>query len=231
MKTNVPRILAISLLCCTVMAAADAQLTVDATAPIRKLRWDTQGFSRGGIFARIPLSVMLERTGDTEAGSGPIKVAFIVTNTGKDDFQVPISPQPAELEPDNPNAEYTVITLHLYVSEVNPHAALRNGAIVYEGPPVLSGGAILYGKPDAPGTMLNLHPGQSIRVLAVVSFPVANTGEPPVKFEASVAKGQDTYSKRGGRRVSDSQDLGSGLSYDFTLSALPSTPMTGALPR
>src|SRR5579859_3983231 len=217
MKANVLRILAFALMCCSVLAAAEAQLTVDATVPIRKLRWDTGGGSVGGIGARIPLSVTLQRAGDTEAASGPIKVAFIVTNTGKDEFQVPISPQPADFEPDDPNTEYTVTSLNLGVMEVNPHAMLREGHIVYEGPPVLKGGAHLYGKSDAPGTMLSLRPGQSIRVLAIVWFPLPNTGEPLIEFEASVIKRHGTYSNRGGRRVADFQDVGEGLSYDFTL--------------
>ena len=199
-------ILAMGLIWCSLSVAAEAQVTVDAAVPIRKLRWETHGASGTGNVDRIPLSVTVERLRPAEAASGPTKVEFTLTNTGNTDFEVPISPQPADLEPNDPNIEYRVTSLGLYVLKAS-------------GPPALKGGAILYGKPDAPGTMLRLLPGQSIRVLANVWFP--QTEETSPAFQAIASEDCTTFRKQKGRRVSDSHGVGSAFSNDFTLSSLP----------
>ena len=210
------RTIPLAIICCFLSVVAYGQQTIDATVPIRNLRWETQGGSGGGIGARIPVSVTLERTGDTDPASGAVKVAFVVTNSGKDDFQVAISPQPADLEPDDPHVEYTVTDLALSISEAAP--PFKSVAMV-----------MLCGKPDAPGTMLNLHPGQSIRALAIVRFPSWEPGEKPIKFKAMVSKGYDIFRNRGRRRTLESHDIGFALSDEFTLSSLPSVSTPDAL--
>lgn len=215
METKALRFLATGVFLFASVAAC-AQLTVDATVPIRRLRWDTHGGTGGSIGARLPVLVTVERTGATERQSGPTRVEFTLTNTGKADLQIPISPQPADLEPKDPHTVYTVTSLSLYIGNAS-------------GPPVLKGGAILYGKPDAPGTMVGLLPGQSMRVLAIVWFP--DTRETSATFRAIVSKECTTFRMGEGRTVSDSHEIGSAFSNDFTLSSLSSVPIPGTLPR
>jgi len=203
------RSLAIGIICCSLSVAAYGQLTIDATGPIRKLRWEVQGGSGGSAGARIPVSVRVERTGATETAGGPIKVEFTLTNTGNSDFEIPISTQPADLEPNDPNVEYTVTDLALSISEVAP--PFKIVAMV-----------ALYGKPDVAGTMIRLAPGHSICVLAMVRFPyIPSDGTGSGRFRALASQRHDAFTIRDGRRLLDGQDIGSSFSEEFTPQSLP----------
>lgn len=215
------RSLAIGVICCYLSVGAYGQrtpdATLDATVPIRQLRWDVQGGSGGSAGARIPLSVTVKRTGLTETPGEPTKVEITLTNTGKSDFEVPISTQPADLEPNDPNVEYTVTHLVLSISEVAP--PFKIVAMV-----------ALYGKPDAPGSIIRLAPGHSICVLAMVRFPsIPSAGPDSVRYRALAVQQYDTFAKRDGRRQLDAKDIGSSFSEEFTPSSLPFVSTSRAL--
>src|SRR5215510_3821922 len=90
--------------------SASAQLIVDATGPVRERRRQPTDGSGGGIGRKLLVTVAIERRSDQQT-TGETLVEFMVTNSGKDRLTVPISPNPGDLEPADPKADYTVSRL------------------------------------------------------------------------------------------------------------------------
>src|SRR5947209_8282607 len=79
---------------------------------------------------------------------------------------LPISPHPADFEPADANVAYTVSTLALRISLSKSPGAFFHG------------GADLYGNASIPATLVNLAPGESIRVLTRVAL--GRSGSEPI---------------------------------------------------
>ena len=77
-----------------------------------------------------------------------------------------------------------------------------------EKPGIFPGGADLYGSAAFPGTLVNLAPGDSIRVLTRVALPEGGDAAPGAEtFDASASLVNQTLKTVNGQIVSDSQEL------------------------
>jgi hypothetical protein len=151
--------------------------------------------------------VVIEATGSAPDADGKTLVEFVLTNSGKSDVTLPISPHPGDLEPSDPRAAYTLMTLGLRIS------LSKKPAIIF------SGGAELYGSSDVPGTLVRLAPGESIRVLTRVALAerVSPKGE---EFDASASLDYETLKTVDRQLVSDSKEIGFARSQEYTLDSL-----------
>jgi hypothetical protein len=86
----------------------------------------------------------------------PFEVEFKVLNTGQVSLQLPVSPHLSDLQPSDAAATFTYMSLALAVSPDEDRSS--------------SGYVELYGKPDAPDTLITLNPGEWLRVETRVEF-------------------------------------------------------------
>jgi hypothetical protein len=187
--------------------AASSQLTVDATGPIRQ-RLRPEGVMRAGSIGRkLPLQVSIEVHGTSRKDNGITEVDFILTNSGKDNLVIPISPHPGDLEPANPKITYTVKNLSLFVAS-HKHERFESS---------LAGGAHLYGNEALLGTLFTLAPGRSVRVLTRVAVPPisATDQDGTVAFVAHVMLDEETISMVDGQPFTDSHEIGSAQSLEY----------------
>lgn len=186
-----------------------SQVAVDATGPVRE-RTRVASMGRGGGVGRVlPLRVAIEAPVISADENGKMLVEFVLTNSGRNNLNLPISPHPGDLEPSDQKAAYTVTTLGLWVG-----LSRRPGV-------VFPGGAELFGNAAHPGTMVTLAPDQSIRVLARVALPRESSAEP---FDAGASLNNETIKDINGELVSDSRELGFARSQQYTLRQLLKSP-------
>lgn len=201
-------ILSAFLLLATVFASA--QLTIDASGPIRERRRLPTGGSGGGTGRKLPINVAMEVRKDKQNTEGEALATFVITNSGKDKLTVPISPNPGDMEPEGREASYTLSRLTLYVTSDRAQSRL------------LSPLTNLYGSQTFSGTLTTLAPGESLRVLGRVKLPVesskAETSAPV--FVAHIILSTETVKTISGRTVSDSQEIGSASSSEYTAQSL-----------
>jgi hypothetical protein len=188
------------------------QLTVDATGPIRGRKREAIQGHGGGVGRKLPLKVAIWTTGSPPDENGKTLVEFVLTNSGTSDLALPVSPHPGDLEPSDPKAVYTVMTLGLRIS-------------LSEKPGTFPGGADLYGSAAFPGTLVNLAPGDSIRVLTRVALPEGGDAAPGAEtFDASASLVNQTLKTVNGQIVSDSQEVGFARSPEYTPQSLLKSP-------
>jgi hypothetical protein len=200
-----------SLMLCTLLVSlaltALAQLTVDATGPIRQRKRDAARGHVGCCGRKLPLQVAMETTGSPPDENGQTLVEFVLTNSGKKALVLPVSPHPGDLEPSDPNATYSGMSLGLRIGLSKKPAG------------IFGGGADLFGSKEFPGTLVSLAPGDSIRVLARVALPQVGNTEPEA-FKASALLGTETIKRVNGELVSESQNVGFADSPEYTLESL-----------
>ena len=207
MQGKLTLIVALSSIAGWLSIEAYSQQAVDATVPVKNLRWSTEGGSGGSVGQRIPLLVTVTAIGAPDT-TGKAKIEFVLTNAGENDLRIPVSPQPADLEPTNPNTDYTVTHLGLFIAEANRTKVLR-------------GRADLYGKSNTELSLINLPRGHHIRVLAKVWFPhISEAEKSTLSFKAGAIEDYELFRNRDGRRVLDSQEIGSSFSKEFTIQSL-----------
>jgi hypothetical protein len=86
---------------------------------------------------------------------------------------------------------------------------------------IFLGGADLYGSAALPGTLMNLAPGDSIRVLTRVALPeVGGAGPRTETFDASASLVYETIRTVNGQIFSDSQEVGFAKSREYTIESL-----------
>lgn len=189
------------------VVSAIGQLAIDVTGPVRERQRNPTFGSGGSSGRRLPLQVTFEVQAAQDA-RGRTYVDFILTNIGKTNMTIPISPHPGDLEPKDPRATYTVQHLALYLaSETGPRAEKRST--------VLPGGAHLYGQSENPETLATLKPGESVKFLTRVAVP-HDSGTPGPDSTALVAYAWlhlETIRPVGGQLKSEEQEIG------FTTSA------------
>jgi hypothetical protein len=193
-----------------IAAIALGQLAVDATGPIRQRKREALTGRGGGVGRKLPLRVAIESTGAAPDVSGKTVVEFTLTNSGKSDIALPISPHAGDFEPSDPKVGYTVTTLGLRIS-----LRSKPGAI-------FPGGAELYGNTKSPGTLAVLAPGDSIRILARVALPDFGSAKAEA-FGASASLGTETLKTVNGQVVSDSTEIGFARSEEYTVDSIPRT--------
>ncbi len=112
-----------------------------------------------GIDARDPraLTVYLENViAENSDSKKPFEVEFKIMNTGEVPLQLPISPNLADLQPNDASAKFTYLSLALSVSVTENQNS--------------EGYVEIYGKTDVPSTMITLNPGEWLRVEAKPKF-------------------------------------------------------------
>jgi hypothetical protein len=98
--------------------------------------------------------VSLDRT-DYQVGDKP-KLEVTVQNNGPEPIDIPVSPHLADLQPEDPAQKFAYQEL-----QITMWVAADNRWSVSSGPT-----ALLYGAEDHPNTMITLHPGEWLRVIA-----------------------------------------------------------------
>jgi len=185
------------------------QLTVDATGPIRESqREEASGSSGGGIGRKLSIQVAVETTGAPADENGKTVVEFTLTNSGKTDLNVPISPHPGDFEPADPKASYKVEMLSLFITSDK------------KATDILSGSAHLYGSDAVPGTLLSLATGESIRVLLRVAFAKSSTSVGEVVFVGHATLNNEAIKMVNGQTVLQFQEIGSAASPEYTPEAI-----------
>jgi hypothetical protein len=207
------RILRLSLVCASLILltlTSLGQLTVDATGPIRQRNREAASGHGGSSGRKLPLQVAIQTTGFPPDENGKTLVQFILTNSGKIDLILPISPHPGDLEPPDPKAPYTLLTLCLRIS-----FSKKPGVI-------LQGGADLYGSTSFPETLVSLAPGDSIRALTRIALPEARDAGPDaaISFIASASLNDETIRIVNGEILSDIRNLGFASSQEYTSDSL-----------
>ncbi len=184
-----------------------AQTVIDATVPIHKrLRNPTAGQS-GSIGRKLPIQVALEFPSERSNSDGDVKVTFVLTNAGRKDLTVPISPHPGDFEPPDQNQPYTMQHLHLYLTSNK----VQDSA--------LPGGADLYGNQTHPRTLLTLSPGESVRVLAWVKATKELAPEPrtAASVVAHAVLDLEALKTVHGQTLISSDEIGSSSSAEYKL--------------
>jgi hypothetical protein len=95
---------------------------------------------------KLPVNVIIETTGAPPDESGKTLVVFVLTNSGKTNISLPVSPNPGDLEPPDPKTSYKGLVLGLRISLAKRPAS------------IFAGGADLYGSDDFAGTLVNMVP-------------------------------------------------------------------------
>ncbi len=196
------------LFACT-CAFAQGQVSVDATVPIHNRPWNPDAGEGGGVGRRLPLAVTVKPMDASPDSKGRTKIEFVLTNSGKENLSIPISPHPGDLEPPSPEVEYSVTHLSLFLSEVHSPGS------------ILSGGADLFGAAKLAGTLVPLSPGSSLHVIAYVSLPFGSAMRPDeMRLIAGAILNIERVEKRDGRMLSTLHEIGSAFSKEIELHTL-----------
>ena len=187
------------------VSACAAQLSVDATVPIRGRRVEPTGVHGGGVGKRLPIQVTLEFQGRSEEDKGKSLVDFVLTNTGSTDIKVPLSPSPGDLEPKTAQPNYTVTSLAVRIT------------VYVDGKRISVGGADLYGTGRVPKSLASLAPGQSLRVHTAIGLPSLEKGSALVGY---AGLSSEIVSTDDGRTSFDIQEIGYALSTAYPGSSL-----------
>jgi hypothetical protein len=190
---------------------ASAQLTIDASGPIRERHNPASSGSGGSSGFKLPVQVSVRTNGAPPDEKGRTVVEFEVTNVGKNDLAIPISPHPGDFEPEVSNVSYRVKTLELFLTRDTGEGANRQQVM-------LPGGAGLYGNTSVPGTLVSLAPGESIRVLARVTLPTGEENRGVIV--GRVTLNDETVKTLGGQTSSDTREIGMGESPDYPIRSL-----------
>jgi hypothetical protein len=186
--------------------AASSQLTVDATGPVRdRLRKPTAGHA-SSMGRKLSLQIAVDVHGISPDASIPTDVEFVLTNSGKTHFTIPVSPHPGDLEPADAKVAYSVTVLSLYMTSDMKREKK------------LSGGAELYGSRDWPGTLVSIVPGESVRVLTRVALPPILNADRASEtiFIAHAVMDDQAIHTVDGQTIEDTKELGSATSAEYT---------------
>jgi hypothetical protein len=204
----------VCVLATCLIAASAGQITVDATGAVHERRREPAGGSGGGIGRRLPLTVTIEYLGKPSAEAGRYKVKFIIANSGDSNIEVPLSPNPGDLEPDNPQKPYTLLRMNVFLTSDTGTGSERHEVMC-------AGGALLFGEMSVPTTTVKLSRGQSIHVLAFTEPPIRQTSSAATKVVAHVVLTEETITPNGTKTVAQSREIGSATSEDYSPGAIP----------
>ena len=193
------------------VGSASAQLTVDATRPSGPRDREPAGGGGGSFARKLPLQVLLALNGSPPDENGKTLVTFILTNSGQDELGLPVLTDRSELGPPKPS--YAIKMLSLYVT-------LDHGEGVDRHRMVLPGDAHTYGSLSAPGTIVLLRPGESIHVLTRVRLPTDEEMKGGRVIVGRVSLNNEVVRTTNRQISSDTQEIGSTSSRDYTLQSL-----------
>jgi hypothetical protein len=184
-------------------------LTIDATGPQEEAREVSSG-GCGSIGRKLPLQIEVEVHGGPSSHKEKTVVEFVLTNSGKQNLRLPISPEPADVEPADSGGDHSFQVLGIRMTSGALHETM------------LPGGAELYGNEES-ATLVTLAPGESLRVRAKVALPhVPRAGQKsaPVLVAHAVLSEKTVTTVEGKSFMDCTQDLGYARSPEYTLEAL-----------
>jgi len=189
--------------------AAANQLTVDATGPVRERPRVATAGHVGSIGYKLPLQIAIEVQGVADRG-GKTEVDFVLTNSGKTDLLIPVSPNFGDLEAKERKQGYAVNHLILYLTFDQKRES------------ILPGVANLYGTRVFSGTLVALASGESIRILTRM---VLNSDSAPERatnrvYVAHTVLNVETTKTVAGQTFEDVQEVGSAVSGEYTFRSL-----------
>jgi hypothetical protein len=202
--------LALALCIWVSWGVASAQLTIDASGPTRERHRQPSSGSGGGTGYKLPIEVAVKAIAGAPDENGRTLVEFALTNTGRKQLAVPISPHPGDLEPEESKASYTAKMLNIYLTLDTVERASRQQV-------TLPGGAYLYGSSDSPGTIVSLATGESINVLAPVALPSTDSDNGRV-IVGRVSLNDETIKTVRGQTSSEVKEIGCSESRDLSAS-------------
>jgi hypothetical protein len=129
---------------------------------------------RATLLQVIPSEINLADQFETE---------FKIRNTGGTPVEIPVSPQLSDLQPTDESVDFTYLTLSLVVI-----VELDRGASVSG-----SGFGQLYGAADKPGSIVQLKPGEWIRVKAKVGPFMQSSKSGPAQVRGDFQLRSDTF--------------------------------------
>jgi hypothetical protein len=188
------------------------QLTVDATGPHRSPDFGTTGGSGGGIGRKLPLRLSIELQGTPFNGTnGKSVIEFVLTNIGKENILVPVSPDGADVEWSD-----SFRKLSIYITSDKKHEVMLKAGGNPRSPFVS-----LYGVDVAHGTVTVLSSGNSIRVRAEVALPQAPVEKAAVQvFVAHGMMDDFKVKEENGKRLMNSSEVGNAASTEYTWDSL-----------
>src|SRR5258708_40146643 len=98
MKSTPAHSLSLAAVFLSIPIVAGGQLTINATGPVRERHRNADVARGGGVGRRISLLVAVQTHSGSPDANGDTQVDFVLTNFGKVDLVVPISPNPGDLE-------------------------------------------------------------------------------------------------------------------------------------
>lgn len=188
-------------------ASAQSQVVVDATPPPReRLRPPTEG-SFGSNNNVLPIKIAVGLSSASADRNGNPILEFTLTNTGKTDISLPLSPNPRDFEPVDPQTSYSVTVLSIYMTSRNNPRRMMPGKVD------------LYGSPTLSDSMAVLHPGEFLRVRSLGKFATipepSQSGEE--RFVCHVALKNESVSVNNGHTTERTDELGTADSGEITL--------------
>jgi hypothetical protein len=186
------------------LATATGQTVIDATGPVRQLRREPTSATVGAIGRKVPIRVSIALAGPL--GDGMATAEFTLLNEGREEIMIPVWPHPRDIEPPEPAGSYSYTVPGLRLN------ATRGGRDT-----VLPGGTELFGSLDFGGTLIALHPGQSIRVLVRVALPQDKDG---MTFTAYAGLDNTTVRTVRGQTSAQSQEIGYSMSRVYSAAEL-----------
>ncbi len=175
------------------------QLVVDASHAMRdRLRSPAAG-TVGSVGRRLPVDVTI---GAESLKKGVVEIE--ITNTGRTELVLPVSPDAGELEPADPHEPYTLQVLNISLTSSE---GARQVAV---------GEASLYSSAAAPSTYVRLAPEESVRVLIASRLSkseAASTDASPNARVLGVVVAHATLSRqaitvRDGKLYENTEELG-----------------------
>lgn len=209
------RLLMSCLVCVTMVllsCSARAQVTIDATGPTHGAWNNIKAGRSGGTGRKLPLQVTIAVNGTPfNASHGRTVLDFTLTNSGKQNIRIPVSPNADEL-----NSVKSFRQLWLYVTSDTKYEKVLNGGGDPHSPFIN-----LYGSDAVPSTLTTLAPGDSIRVRAEVALPqVSGADSGSTAFVAHAMMYDKTIKNIAGKPFMDSLEIGMATSPQYRLQTL-----------
>jgi hypothetical protein len=198
------------------------QITVDATGPHKAGDFRTTGGSGGGVGRKLAIQLAIEIEGTPfNADNGRTVVYFLLTNTGKQELKIPLSPNGGDVESTN---SFRELVLYMTLGKKD-HPWGKDRQSLQAGTELHNRFVSLYGSDAMPGTLGTLAPGELIRVRAEVAVPyVSGTDQASVSFVAHAMMDDRTIRTVGNKRLMDSREIGIATSPEYTPQSLFKSP-------
>jgi hypothetical protein len=210
MKSAFQRALVFNATIILFSVSALSQMTVDATHPSHeRTRQPTTG-SGGGVGRKLPLQVIVEFRWPSPDGNGKAILEFALTNVGRTELTIPVSPNSGDFEPADDRGSYAVKSLALFINS-DPGQKMR----------VLSG--VMAVMP------LQVPCFRLLQVNRFISSPILPTNmrsdeKNTMLFEGYAGLSEETIKTVNGKTSLDSREIGYSNSQEYNAHTLFGVP-------